>query len=201
MSYSVYLFISSENNSHSNTQRSQWRNFYKSAMKKSSNNKSFLRSHLVRYKCTTLIQNQNNLKKQRTLSHWPETKQLPDLSLFFSDSTPFLVNKKWVNSCAFKTPPFLKEFGNQKIAKKSPEMLYPIRRATNVTFSRSRRWRRLIRGQIFWDVVCFTYNGSATIEFVHAGDNFFLEFSLNQVSHSSSKGEDTQLDINDGGVA
>ena len=60
-------------------------------MKKVSNNKSFVRSNLVRYKLhdTNLIPKQF-IKKQRTSSHVITTSQLLDLSLFVSVSTLFL---------------------------------------------------------------------------------------------------------------
>ena len=76
-----YRFIGIENNWNSNTQWSQRRNLYNTAMKKSSNNKPFVKSNLVRYQS----KNQNSIPKQNNVrqltgtctvstQQWPSTQ-------------------------------------------------------------------------------------------------------------------------------
>jgi len=59
--YSVYQFISSENDLNSNTEWSQRHNLYKTVITKVSNNKPFVRSNLLRYKSHNTISFQKNL--------------------------------------------------------------------------------------------------------------------------------------------
>ena len=69
-----------------------------------------------------------------------------------------------------KTSPFWREFSNKKIHQKP--LKFSLGRATRVSFSKFRDWRwpkklrwtalcavlidQLIRGQTFWEVICFT---------------------------------------------
>jgi len=60
VSYCVYQFIGSENDSNSNTERSQRHSLYQTLIKKVSNNKPFVKANLFRYKS----HNTNSIQKQ-----------------------------------------------------------------------------------------------------------------------------------------
>ena len=55
VSYSVYQFISTENDSNSNTEWSQRHNLYQTVLTKVLNNKHFVKSNLLRYKLHNTI--------------------------------------------------------------------------------------------------------------------------------------------------
>jgi len=72
------------------------------------------------------------------------------------------VTRRWGNTSrqeaseflCIKTPPFLRKVSNKKSAQNPRKC--SLRRATNVTFSKTVLIDQLIRGQRFWEVVCFT---------------------------------------------
>jgi len=97
-----------------------------------------------------------------TCKHLVVLKMIRIQKLKGSETTP--VDKKWVNSCVLKYSLF---WGSSATKKSTPKpQKCSLRRATKVTFSKKERICKralravlidqLIRGQKFWEVVCFT---------------------------------------------
>jgi hypothetical protein len=122
--YSVYQYISGENDLNTTTEWSRWHNLYQTVITKVSNNKPFVKSNLLRYKShnTISIPKQfirNNVTKHSDYFVWKDTSERV---AWRCDDT---VDRKRVNS--YWNTSFWRDSSNQKNGPQTPEMLFPTR--------------------------------------------------------------------------
>jgi len=147
--YSVYQFISSENDLNSNTEWSQRHNLYQTVITKVSNNKPFVKSNLLRFKLhnTISIPKQLSLSQRYLCVGCPIKSDQAIRSLCLKGHVrargSTLWRHRWQEASEFfctKANIFGESWATKNIAKKTRKC--SLWRATSVMFSKFRGWRR-----------------------------------------------------------
>ena len=152
--YSVYQFISSENDLNSNAEWSQRHNLYQTVIKTILNNKPFVKSNLLRCKShNTILLFQNNLLETTYVNTCniivANTRLISILFRLHAVSSRLLQNLWHRNGpeqeasefLCTKTTLFRESWATKKIAKNPRKC--SLQRATNVVFSKFHGWRRI----------------------------------------------------------